>query len=348
MKSTFLTSIFIFELGSLISGVANDSTTLIVGRAIAGCGGAGVVAGAYTLIALSAPPKKRPAYTGLVGATYGVASVVGPLLGGVFTEKVSWRWAFYINLPIGGLSAVIIVFSLNVPKVEGTVGVSLKEKFLQMDPLGTFTIMGGMLCYLLALQWGGVTKSWADKSVIGTLVGFALLLLLFGVLEWYLGERALLQGRLMKERIILVASAYTILLAGAFFTLVYYLPIYFQSVSGVSPLDSGLRNLGIIISVSVATIFSGVMISVFGHYVPWILVGSILATVGSGLLFTLNVGTPSSHWIGYQILAGLGIGCGFQVPIIVAQASVDADDIASTSAILLCASLPHEFLRSKH
>jgi hypothetical protein len=111
-------------------------------------------------------------------------------------------------------------------------------------------------------------------------------------------------------------------------------------------LDSGLRNLGIIISVSVATIFSGVMISVFGHYVPWILVGSILATVGSGLLFTLNVGTPSSHWIGYQILAGLGIGCGFQVPIIVAQASVDADDIASTSAILLCESLPHEFLRS--
>jgi hypothetical protein len=235
-----------------------------------------------------------------------------------------------------GVSAVIIIFSLQVPKVERAVGVSLKEKFLQMDPLGTFIIMGGSLCYLLALQWGGVTKSWGDKSVVGTLVGCGLLLLAFGVLEWYFVGRALLQGRLMGKRIILVASVYTILLAGAFFTLVYYLPIYFQSVSGTSPLDSGLRNLGIIVSVSVATVCSGVMISVFGHYVLWILAGSILATVGSGLLFTLNVKTPSSHWIGYQVLAGFGIGCGFQVPIIVAQASVDADDIPSTSAILLC------------
>ena len=97
MKPSFLLAIGIFELGSLISGVAQNSVTLIVGRAIAGCGGAGITAGAYTLIALSAPPKKRPAYTGLVGATYGLAAVVGPLLGGVFAEKVTWRWAFYIN-----------------------------------------------------------------------------------------------------------------------------------------------------------------------------------------------------------------------------------------------------------
>jgi MFS family permease len=338
MKPSFLLAIGIFELGSLISGVAQNGVTLIVGRAIAGYGGAGVAAGAYTLIALSAPPKKRPAYTGLVGATYGVAAVVGPLLGGVFAEKVSWRWAFYVNLPIGGLAAAVILLTLKVPEsVQAKdLEVSLKEKILQMDFLGSVTIMGAALCYLLALEWGGVTRAWNDRTVVGTLVGCTLLFALFGILEWYLDERALLQGRVIKKRIILVACVYGIFLGGAFFTLVYYLPIYFQAISGVSPLESGTRNLGIIVSVSVCTVLSGAMITVFGHFVPWMIVGSILATVGAGLIFTLNTGSSSAHWIGYQVLAGIGLGAGFQVPIIVAQASVDTSDISSVSAIILC------------
>ena len=338
MKPSFLLAIGIFELGSLISGVAQNSVTLIVGRAIAGCGGAGIAAGAYTLVALSAPPKKRPAYTGLVGATYGVAAVVGPLLGGVFTEKVSWRWAFYVNLPIGGLAAGIVLFTLKVPEsVQAKdLEVSLKEKILQMDLLGMVTIVCAALCFILALEWGGVTRAWNDGSVIGTLVGCTVLLALFGILEWHLGERAFLQGRLIRKRIIFVACVFVIFLSGAFFTLVYYLPIYFQSVSGVSPLESGTRNLGIIVSISICTILSGGMITIFGHFVPWMIVGAAIATLGAGLIFTLKIGSPSSHWIGYQVLAGIGLGAGFQIPIIVAQASVDTSDMSSVSAIILC------------
>lgn len=174
-------------------------------------GGAGIASGAYTIIAFAVPPTQRPAFTGILGAVYGCASVIGPLLGGVFTSQASWRWCFYINLPIGGASAAVILFFFQAPAASKPVEATWQEKILQMDPLGTFTIMAAVVCYLLALQWGGVTKPWDSADVIGTLVGFALLLIGFGVVEWYMGDRAVLQGALVGRREILVNCVYNFL-----------------------------------------------------------------------------------------------------------------------------------------
>ena len=335
LKISFLLSIFIFEVGSLICGVANDSTTLIVGRAIAGLGGAGIASGAYTIVAFSAPAKQRPVFTGILGATYGGASVIGPLLGGVFTQKVSWRWCFYINLPIGGFAAAVIFLTFTAPAQAKPMEATKKEKFLQMDFIGTFTIMAAIVNYILALQWGGITKAWSDSTVIGTLVGFVLLLIVFGINEYYQGERALLMGRLLKKRLTIVACTYIIFLGGTFFIHLYYLPEYFQSVDGASPSRSGIDNIPLVVGVSIASIISGGLISTFGHYVPLMIAGSAITTIGAGLIYTLDIGTPSSHWIGYQALVGIGLGLGFQIPIIVAQASVAPEDISAVSAIVL-------------
>ena len=335
LKISFLLSIFIFELGSLVCAVAKNSVTLIVGRAIAGVGGAGVASGAYTIMAFSAPPSRRAAFTGFMGAAYGIASVAGPLLGGVFTSNVTWRWCFYVNLPIGGFSSVIIFIFFQPPPAAKPQEATWKEKLLQMDLPGTFVIMAAVVCYLLAVQWGGTTKSWNDSQVIGLLVGFGLLIIVFILIEYFSGERALLVGRLFKRRNNLVAMIFIFFFAGSFFVLLYYLPIYFQSVDGVSPSDSGVRNIPLLVAASLFSILSGGIISATGWFQPFLIVGSALTAIGSGLIYTLDIGTEMGKWIGYQVLAGFGLGFAIQTAIIVGQASVEPADLSTITAMIL-------------
>jgi MFS transporter, DHA2 family, glioxin efflux transporter len=335
LKSSFLVSIFIFELGSLICAVAQNSVTLIVGRAIAGVGGAGIASGSYTLMAFAAPPERRAAFTGIMGAAYGVASVVGPILGGVFTEKTTWRWCFYVNLPIGGFSAALIFLTFQAPEAAKPQEASNKEKLLQMDFPGTFVLMAAVVCFLLAIQWGGVSKAWNDSQVVGLLVGFCLLILVFAAIQYFSGERALLQGRLLKKRSVLMASLFTFFFAGSFFLLIYQLPLYFQSVLGVSPADSGVRNIPLLVGGSIFSILSGGIIAATGYYQPFLLGGSALVAVGSGLIYTMDANTGTGQWIGYQILAGVGVGFAIQTAVIVGQASVENEDISTVTAMIL-------------
>ena len=335
LKWTFLFSIFIFEVGSLICAVAQNSTTLIVGRAIAGLGGAGIASGAYTIIAFSAPPQKRPAYTGILGAVYGVSSVIGPLLGGVFTDHLSWRWCFYINLPIGGASAAVILLFFHAPKAARPQPATLKEKFLQMDFPGTFVIMGAIVCYLLAMQWGGTTKPWSSGSVIACLVLFGILVIAFILIEWYQKDRALLQYSLLKDRSIGACCTFVFIIGASFFIMLYYLPIYFQSTKNVSAAKSGIDNLPLVLGASLFSITSGIVITVTGQYIPVIVVGSAIASVGAGLIYTLEIDSGSGKWIGYQAVLGIGLGLVFQVPVIVNQSVVRASDISSVTAITL-------------
>lgn len=185
------------------------------------------------------------------------------------------------------------------------------------------------------MQWGGTTKPWGSADVIGTIVGFFAILGAFGVNEYYHGDRALFVPRILKNKTLLIMCVYVCFIAGAFFTWLYYLPLYFQSVKGVSPSESGIRNLPLIMGTAIFSIVCGGTISATGHYVPIMVIGSLFTVVGSGMLYTFDINTSSSHWIGYQIICGIGIGLAFQIPIIVSQSTSAPGDLSSVTAIVL-------------
>lgn len=335
LKASYLMAIFIFELGSLTCGVAPSSTALIVGRAIAGVGAAGIGSGSYTIIGFSASPKSRPMFTGIVGTSYGVAAAVGPLIGGAFADKVSWRWCFYINLPVGAVSALIILFSFKAPKAADPQRATLFEKLLHMDPVGAALVMGFVVCYLLAVQDGGVKYPWSSGHEIGLLIGSVVLIMVFILWEWFQKDTAMFSFRLAKQRVYVVQSVFSFFYSGAYYLVLYYLPIYFQSIDNASAQSSGVRNLPLILAVVISMLLSGGYISVTGLAAPLIVIGTALSTICTGLLYTLDIGTAEGKWIGYQIVGGVGWGIASQIPIITVQATAPVTDLAEVTAMLL-------------
>ncbi|KAJ0414698.1 major facilitator superfamily domain-containing protein [Aspergillus carlsbadensis] len=335
LKTSFATAVLLFELGSLVCAVAQNSVTLIVGRAIAGIGAAGISSGSYTILAFSVRPEQRPAMTGLLGASFAVASVAGPLIGGAFTEHSTWRWCFWINLPIGGLAAALIIFFFTTPAQAQMKHASWKEIILAMDISGIVLLLGAILCFLLALQWGGTAKPWSSADVIGTLTAFATLLILFCVNEFLLRDNAMIPPRLFAHRTLFFASAFTLFFCSSFYVLLYYLPIYFQSVKQASAASSGVRTLPLVLGNGLFATISGFILGVIGYYLPLLTLGGILCIIASGLLYTLDLTSSPGEWIGYQAMAGMGIGLAIQVPMIASQAVVEIADLSTVSAMVL-------------
>ncbi|KAI4765557.1 putative major facilitator superfamily transporter [Aureobasidium sp. EXF-12344] len=335
VKWTYLSALVIFEVGSVICAAATSSTMLIIGRAVAGVGAAALFSGGMTIIGFIAPLRKRAIYIAALSSMFGIASVVGPLLGGVFTDHATWRWCFWINLPFGGIGLVAVFFFFENPERRHT-NMTTKEKIKQIDLLGAFLLICAIVCLLLALQWGGTTYPWSNSKVWGCLLGFGLLISVFIALQIKLGDRATLPPRiLIKNRTVLVSALYSTFFAMGMYTHIFYLPFYFQAVKNTSAEGSGIRCIAYLVSNTIASIVVGGTITVIGFYAPFMWFGAAIFTVGCGMLYTLQVTSPAAKWIGYQLLAGIGSGSAIQIPFIAVQVVLEEKDMPSGNAIAI-------------
>lgn len=229
-------------------------------------------------------------FTGIVGTSYGIAAVVGPLIGGALSDKASW-WCFYINLPIGAISFIIILLFFQTPGTAKLQVASLFEKLSQMDPVGVVLALGAIVSYRLAMHYGGEQYPWNSSRIIRLLVGTFALFGAFAFWEWCQGDRAMVPFRLARQRVYFVGSIFSFFYSGAFYLVIYCLPIYFQAIDNISPQMSGVRNLPFVIAVTIAMVASGSYISFSGIVAPVIAFGTALPVICTGLLYSLNIGT---------------------------------------------------------
>ncbi|KAF7167807.1 hypothetical protein CNMCM5623_000995 [Aspergillus felis] len=338
VKAVILSSILLFEVGSVVCGAAPSSTAFIVGRALAGIGAAGIFAGSVVCIIYAVPLEKRPKIQGLFGAVFGVSSIVGPLVGGAFTSRVTWRWCFYINLPFGGLAMVAIAFCLKVPD-RNTTKVPWTEKLKQLDVPGMCCLVPGVVCLVLALQWGGQKYAWNNARIVALLTLMGLLLLAFVAVQILLTRTATVPPRIFRRRSIFAGAWATLCIGASQYIFIYFLPIWFQSIKGVSAVDSGLRLLPLMLSMVVASICCGITTQKVGYYTPFAIIGTCIMVIGAGLLTTLQIDTGHGKWIGYQILYGFGMGMCFQQPNLAAQTVLPKKDVPVGIAVMFFSQL---------
>ncbi|KAI4719068.1 MFS general substrate transporter [Aureobasidium sp. EXF-10727] len=320
-KWTFLWFFAVFELGSLLCGVATSSNMFIIGRAVAGLGGAGLMNGALSIIAASVPLEKRPLYMGFMMAFSQLGILFGPLIGGALTEYASWRWCFYINLPVGAVVAVALFFTPVPagPEKTGTKVFNFGVFLRGLDLVGFALFAPAIIQLLLALEWGGTTYPWNSSTVIGLFCGGAATALVFLTWEYFKGDDAMVPFSMVRRRIFW-SSCLTVFFTFASMLIVnFFLPNYFQAVRGASPTMSGVDMLPSIISQMIFAIVSGVLVRKVGYFLPFSIACGILTAISCGLLGTLEAHTSMGKWIGYQILGGVGRGCGIQMPIIAIQ-----------------------------
>ena len=247
---------------------------------------------------------------------------------------------FYINLPLGFVTAVVLLFLLKPPTQEKRASQGFLGTIMELDPFGTLAFVPSIVCLLLALQWGGTQYAWSDGRIIALFVVFGILFIAFVGIQIYCGERrSTVPPRIATQRNVAGGAFYGLALSGAFFILIYFLPIWFQAIKGTDAVHSGIDNLPMILSQALGSILAGALITNVGQYVPFMIVGTIMTSVGAGLLMTFVVDTPTRLWIGYQIIFGFGIGLGFQQPVVAAQATLPLADVPVGTAFAMFCSL---------
>jgi EmrB/QacA subfamily drug resistance transporter len=321
-KGLFVTAIIIFIVGSIFGALAGTMELLIAARFVQGLGAAGLMILSQAILADIMSPIERAKYSGFMGAAFGLSSVAGPLLGGFLTEHLSWHWTFWINVPVGIATLVVIIKTLHLPHV------TISHK---IDYMGISTMIPAVSSLILVTTWGGNQYDWNSPTIIGLIAAFAVFTALFIFVEHKAAE-PILPLKLFKSRTFTLAAIIGLTIGAGMFAAISYLPTYLQIVSGVTATNSGLLMLPMVGGLFFASIGSGQIISRTGHYKIFPVIGMAMATLGIYLLSTMGVDTPTIVTSAYMIILGGGMGLCMQTMVLIVQNSVPAKDVGAATA----------------
>jgi EmrB/QacA subfamily drug resistance transporter len=318
--------LILFLAGSALCGLSRNLDELIAFRALQGLGGGGLMVSAQAAIGDVVPPRERGRYTGLFGAVFGLASVAGPLLGGFLTSSLSWRWIFYVNLPLG--VGALFVLGATLPAASTRVHHTI-------DYLGTALLAAGLSAIVLMSSLGGTSFAWGSSVIVGLAIGGVLLIGAFALAERSAHE-PVLPLRLLRNRVFASTSAVGFVVGFALFGAVTYLPLFLQVVKGASPTGSGLQLVPLMGGLLVTSIGSGQAITRTGHYKPFPIAGTAVMAIGLYLLSTMDAATSTATSFAFMFVLGLGLGMVMQVLVLAVQNAVDYADlgVATSGATL--------------
>ena len=321
-KPLFIAAIGVFLCGSALSGAAQDLTQLIAFRALQGLGAGGLMTLAMAIVAEIVSPRERGRYQGYIQMVFVIASVAGPLLGGAFADHLSWRWVFYVNLPIGAAALALIAASLHLPA---------REERVRVDYPGAALLAGGLTCLLLVTTWGGREYAWDSAEIAGLAVATVALLGAFVAQERRAAE-PILPLRLFRMPVFVIVSAALFLTTLAFFAVVVFMPVYLQVVTGASATKSGLLLLPLMLAGTASTAAAGRAMSRTGRYKAFPVIGLALMAAGLGLLAQIGADTPYGVVAGLLVLFGAGFGLVSQILTVAIQNAVDRRELGIATA----------------